>query len=227
MKLSHSFYGVVLLFAALLLVVTQIEGFKGNIGIIIIVLSSVAVIAICIIERQKYFAVLPIPFAVLYITILQEPLNLPKIDPWFLCIASVLVSGSLFLFFKQYQQNALNYTIRTVSSSNDNNPTVNVNFGGVNWHLNADNLKTVKLRCTYGVLNVFFNKTESSPNGIVVEVDLEYGGIWLNVPRHWRIINMIGSCVCIDRNFAATPENAPRLTLTGRVLYGGVNVLYV
>jgi len=171
--------------------------------------------------------VLPIPFAVLYITILQGPLSLPKINPWFLCIASVLASGSLFLFFKQHRYNALNHTIPTVSSSNDNNPIVNVNIGGVIWHLYADNLKTVKLKCKFGVLNVFFKHAVPSPNGVVVEVNLEYGGIWLNVPRHWRIINMMGDSVCIDKIFDVAPDNAPRLTLTGNVSFGGVNVLYI
>lgn len=229
-RLSNSFWGTILLLATALLVSAQIDGFAGmSVGIKIAVVLSLAAIALCV--ELKQTAPLPIPFVALYI-IFQAPLKLPEIKPLFWIPASVLASAGLFLFSRQRRHNVINQTFRTVSGNYDNNPSVNVSFGAVNWHLSADNLKTVKLNCNYGALNVFFDQVVPGPNGVEVIIDCRFGGIDLIVPRHWRIIDNV-NCnlggVSIDKSFAATTGNAPRLTLTltGNVSLGGVDVRYI
>ena len=113
----------------------------------------------------------------------------------------------------------------------DNNPSINVAFGGVMRYLHADSLETVSLSCNFGGMEIFFDQAELSPNGATVYLDCKFGGIDLFVPRHWHVDEQInctfGGAEVVNRKMASPAEDAPQLTITGNVMFGGVDIKYI
>ena len=238
-KYSNFIWGTFLLLAAIFVLVNQLTGFTTlGVGSIIAAILSVLVIVQCIAHLN--ITLLPIPVAVLYI-VFQAPLNFPEIKIWILITAAILASIGLGILFPkkrrigyhkfehgnkpEYQQQ-----IRTEDSNPDNNPSFNVNFGGISRRLRADSLETVQLSCNFGGMEIFLDGVELNPNGATAEINCSFGAIKLFIPRHWRIIDRINCTlggVDIEKNFTASTENAPKLTLNGSVSFGGIEVRYV
>lgn len=246
MKFSFSklIWGAFLLLAAALIVLNQIGGFaEMGVGSIIAAVLSLAVIVQCV--AHLHFAALPIPIAVLYI-IFQQPLELPYIKIWALALAAVLASMGLAVLLprrhrnkydKDYDKdrdrsrtNADYKEIHIENGNNDNNPTVSVSFGAVNRRLYADSLETVRLNCNFGALKIFLDQAKPCPGGAEAVINCSFGGIELFAPKHWRVIDKTNCAmggVGIDKVFNAPAENAPKLTLTGNVSLGGIDVRYI
>jgi hypothetical protein len=120
--------------------------------------------------------------------------------------------------------------MQTEIGNNDNNPSVSVNFGSVSRRLRADNLETVQLSCNFGALEVFFDQVELGPNGAEVILNCSFGAIELFFPKHWRIIDKLNCTlggVDVDKGFTTSAENAPQITLTGSVSFGGIEVRFL
>ena len=245
-KFSNLIWGTFLLLAAVFILLNQFNGFV-NIGIPSIIIAALSLIFLVQCIADLRFALLPVPLAVLYI-IFQTPFGLPPIRHWTLILASVLASFGLTILFprkywhgkkenkhfnrpgNQAQMNTQHAQVRTEYGSNDNNPSVNVNFGAVSRHLCADSLETAQLHCNFGALEVFFDQVELSPKGAEATLNCSFGAIKLFIPKHWRVINRLNCTlggVDAEKNFATPAENAPQLTLTGSVSLGGIEVRYI
>jgi predicted membrane protein len=237
---SKLIWGTFLLLAAALIVFNQVDGF-ANIGVVSIIAAilSLALIVQCV--ANLHFATLPIPIAILYI-IFQAPLGLPYIKIWALILAAVLASMGLAALLPRRRlscrrkdkdrgqtsdRNAQARQIHTESGGNDNNPYINVNFGSTNRSLRADCLETAQLICNFGAIKLSFDQANPCPSGAKAVISCSFGGIELFVPKHWRVIDNLNCSlggVDIDKTLTAQAENAPKLTLTGSVSLGGVNV---
>ena len=232
---SNIFWGIFLLLLAAFLLLNQLTSFTNiGIGSLILTILSIALIVQCI--SKFYFALLPIPMAVLYI-IFQASLGLPFIQTRTLIISSILAAIGLLIIFpkrkgpKQFKFihsfNSDDQNIKTENINYDNNPSLSVNFGAKSNSLKADNLETVQLYCNFGALEVFLDQAELSPNGAEVLINCSFGAIKLFVPKHWKVIDRINCTlggVDMDRSFSAREENAPTLTLTGNVSFGGIEI---
>jgi len=237
-KFSNLIWGTFLLLAAAFLLFNQFDNFI-DIGIGSIIISVLAIIIIVQCIAHMSFFVLPVPLAVLYY-IFQIPLNLPYVKLLILILASVLASIGLAVIFpwrKRYNHFNYKHSGRTSEQqlctediNNDNNPSVNVNFGAISRRLHSDNLETVKLCCSFGALEIFLDKATLSPNGAAADLNCSFGAIKLFVPKNWNIIDRINCSlggVDIDKNFDSSSENKIKLTLTGNVSLGGIEVRYI
>jgi len=239
-RFSNLIWGTFLLLAAVCIVFNQIDGFADiGVGSIIATILSLAFIVQCIMRLR--FAPLPIPFAVLYL-VFQTPLELPYIRIWSLILASILASTGLAVLFpkkrrhnhgkdKHYSRSGSHRPqMQTENCANDNNPSVNVNFGSISKRLQANNLETVQLNCNFGALKVLFDEVELAPNGAEVILNCSFGAVELFIPKHWQVIDKLNCTlggVDIDKRFINAAENAPQITLTGSVSIGGVEVRWV
>jgi len=113
----------------------------------------------------------------------------------------------------------------------DNNPSVSVTFGTVSRYLHADKLETVKLFCNFGAMDIYFDQAELHPDGATVHVSCNFGGIDIYVPRHWQVREDIrcvfGGADVNNSRLACPGENAPQLTISGNVTFGGVDIWYI
>ncbi|MDR2923228.1 MAG: hypothetical protein LBU85_07800 [Treponema sp.] len=234
-RFSNAIWGLCLLFAAVFVLTNNFFGF-ANIGIGRIIIAILALVFIVQCIARLHIAPVVIPLAVLYI-IFRDFLGLPEIQTWKLIAASVLAFIGLSILIPQRHRpcNQCNNSggskdhHSAESGGKDNNPYISVNFGAVSRSLNADSLETVRLSCSFGALEVFFNQVELGPNGADAYINCNFGGIQLFVPKHWQIIDKMNRTLAgVDiKSFTAPAENAPRLTLNGSVSLGGVEVKYI
>ncbi|MCL2193968.1 MAG: hypothetical protein FWB78_11325 [Treponema sp.] len=225
-KPSNFAWGMCLLLIAAFVLVNQFSGFTAiGIGSIIAIIVASIFIVQCMVRR--HFAPLPIPLAVLYI-VLQTPLGLPTIQIWPMIVAAVLayIGLDMLLPGKRWRRKFRQSRVH-METKDGNNPSVSVNFGEVSRHLHADALETVQLNCSFGAMEVFLDRTELSPNGAEIVINCKFGAIELSVPGHWQIIDQL-DCLAggveIKKGSASPTDNAPRLTLSGGVSFGGIEV---
>ena len=235
---SNALWGTFLLLAAAFLLINQLYGFaRINPGSIIIAILALAFIVQSL--ARLSFASLLIPIAVLYI-IFRAPLHLPHIQTWTLILTAILASAGLAILYP-HKNWRFHSTIKHHGRSGDNlpkftegdidnNPSVSVNFSSVSRRIHANNLETVQLSCNFGEMEIFLDQAELAPTGAEIILNCSFGAIKLYIPRHWKIIDRL-SCslggVDIERNFTALAENAPQVTLTGSVSFGGVEIRFI
>ncbi|MDR2570250.1 MAG: cell wall-active antibiotics response protein [Oscillospiraceae bacterium] len=235
-------WGVFLLLAATLVLSNQFGGFvELGVGSMIAAALAAAFLVQCLISLN--FGSLPIPIAALYY-IFQVPLELPIISFWPLVLVTVLTTSGLYAllpktFFRRIKknvnvvytdENGKEYTdedkTRIDESGDNNNPHISVQFGGVSRYLNSNCLETAELDCSFGSLEVYFDSVELSPDGAEVFVNCKFGNIELYVPKHWHITNnmnaSLGNAEVNGRNDSS--EDAPKLTVTGNVSLGNIEV---
>ena len=225
-KSSNVAWGVSLLLVAAFILVNQFSDFTDiGLGSIIAIILALAFIAQCLV--RLHFAPLPIPLAVLYL-VLQTPLDLPAIRTWpMIAVAALAYIGLDMLLPKRRRYLRLKRSKVHVETDDENNPSVSVTFGEVSRHLQAAALETARLDCSFGSMEIFLDRAELGPNGAEITVNCSFGAIELFVPGRWQVIDQV-SCfaggVDVGRGFAAPTDDAPRLTISGRISFGGIEV---
>lgn len=235
-RFSKVVWGFFFLGLAALLIVNQLQGVACfGIGSIILTVLALAIIVHCVSQLQ--FGLLPVPAAMLYI-VFGAFLGLPEISTWALLIAAVLASIGLSTIFPRrnfccgpaffhFGSRKKKQKISAEEVKDDNNPYVSVHLGAISRNLFADNLESAQLDCHLGSLEVYFDRVTLSPNGAVVNLNCKCGAIQLYIPRSWHVIDKT-SCaigeVDVQDCFAAAAENVPKLTLTGTVSMGSLEV---
>jgi len=228
-KSSNVTWGVSLLLVAAFILMNQFSDFTDiGIGSIIAIILALAFIVQCLV--RSHFSLLPIPLAVLY-RVLQAPLGLPVVRIWPMIAVAVLVYVGLeMLLPRKRRQQKWKQSKVSVKTDDENNPSINVNFGEVNRHLCAAALETARLNCSFGAMEISFDQVELSPDGAEVMLNCSFGSIELFVPGHWHITDQIDCTVGgvdIGKGFASSADNAPRLTLSGKVSFGSIEVRHI
>jgi len=227
-KSSNIGFGVLLLLVATLVLASQFTSF-ANFGIVSIIATILALAFTVQCVASLRFSPLPIPLAVLYI-VFQTPLGLPAIRVWPLILVAVLAYAGLDIIIPrkrrhQHHKDA-NKHIRD-QESDGNNPSCSVIFGSVKHRLRADALETVHIHCSFGAMKVIFEQAEPCTSGAVAVINCSFGAVKLLVPKHWQIIDRVNCSlggVDIGKGFASPSENGPKLTLSGDVSFGGIEV---
>ncbi|MEA5003777.1 MAG: hypothetical protein VB081_09785, partial [Christensenella sp.] len=239
------FWGIFFILATVVLIASQLVPF-GNMGFwpLLGAILLIAVIVQCIMHRGAWGIF--VPLALLYM-IFQGPLALPYLEPWILIVAGILLTiGFGILFYKRpryddhfshshcshgHHSHGSHHREGTISEDmqNENRPSINVSFSGTTRYLQADALEYAHLSCSFGSLEVYFDKVTVSPNGAEIYVDCKFGSIELYVPRNWKILNSTHTGMG-GLNFTGTPhhdEASPNVTLSGNVSMAGIEIHYI
>ena len=239
-------FGLFLLLAAALILSNQFGGFvELGIGSIITAALALAFLLHCIIN--PLFGAIPIPLAVLY-CVFQSPLNLPFIPIWTMVLVAVLATVGLSILlpskWKKYNHTYSDGhkhwykdgeecdcdAAQIREGGDENNPVVCVNMSSVSRYLHAERLETAILECSFGSLEVFFDKVTLSPDGAEARIACRFGNIEIYVPKQWRVKDEV-SCsmgnVSFTGRYTEPDESAPSLTLVGNVSLGNVEVHYI
>ncbi|MHB1485725.1 MAG: LiaF transmembrane domain-containing protein [Saccharofermentanales bacterium] len=235
MKNKNIFWGFLFLLSAVLIIAGQTGAF-GTIALMSII-SGVLLLALMVYSlfSLNFFGVF-LPLAFLYM-IFWSPLELPEISPWLLVLAAVLTSIGFSIIFhkkpkadtccKDIGSQSFNDTTETID---DNHPYAKVNFGSSSKYLHSNNLEKGQFIASFGSLEVFFDKAQLSPEGAEIFLDCSFGAIKLYIPRNWKVIekmqvNLGG--VNYNNQPDVLTEDSPRLTLTGNVQLGGIEIQYI
>ncbi len=234
MKNRNWFWGIFFLLSAVFVIASQTGAF-GEIGVVSI-LAGVLLLALIIqsIVSRNFFGIF-IPIGVLYI-IFREPLAFPYISPWQIILAGIFSSIGFSILFRSQPKEKLpchkggSHFSQTTETMDDNNPYAKVNFGSSSKYLHSDSLKGGQFIASFGELEVFLDKAQLAPEGAEIFLDCSFGSIKLYIPKHWQVLdNLHVSLGEVDNKarMAQPSEYAPRLTLTGNVQFGGVEIQYI
>ena len=119
---------------------------------------------------------------------------------------------------------------QTVESIDDNNPVVNVHFGSSSKYLHADSLMGGQFTVSFGALEVYFDQVTLCPEGAEIYVDCSLGSLALFIPKTWRVVDNLHTslgAVENDIRIADLGENAPKLTISGNVHLGNIDIRYI
>jgi len=240
-------WGVFWLLIAALILSNYFGGFV-ELGFWSVVVAAFAVAILVHSLVNLAFAWIPIPIAALYY-IFQAPLGFPFVPFWTVVVVTLLVTIGLhiilprrFAIGKHFvhvwsdgknSKKCIGVDIGDESdalvkeSEDENNPTIEVQFGRHSRYLHSDNLTSADLRCNCGSLEVYFDHAQLNPEGARVEARCRLGTIELYIPGNWRVINNLSTSLGnaeIDGRLFSDDENAPLLTITGSVTLGNVEI---
>jgi len=226
---SRVWQGIVVLLIAAVVLANQISDF-AHIGVGSLIVIAIALLAIALCVARLKFAALPVPFAALYF-VLQAPLDLPFIRLGILVLIAFLAYlGLKMLLPRMRRRQRVEYGDsheEDEQSSDGNAPSLTVNFGSTKYRLRADALETARLHCSFGSMKLAFEEVELSANGAEAVVSCSFGTVKLFVPEHWQIVDQVNcsmGSVDIGKRFFRAAQDAPKLTLSGNVSFGGVEV---
>ena len=248
MKMKRSknwLWGIFLLLAAAFIVANQLGWLvQFSFGTIIAAVIAAGLLISCI--THKTITTLPFVLAMVYIVLRNQEI-VPYVALWAVLVVAALVSAGIGLLFPQkpprgkvvvgsFFGDDLSWDDESKKThvdvgGMDNNPTISVTFGSVSRYLHADRLETVQLSCNFGGMEIYFDQTQLGPSGATVHLDCKFGGIDLFVPRHWRVsfeqINCVFGGADINDRLSVPSEDAPMLTITGNVMFGGVDIQHI
>lgn len=233
MKNRNWFWGFFFLASAVFVIATQLGSF-GEIGILSIMGTVLlAAIIIASIFDLNYFGIF-VPVSFLYM-IYQKPLDLPEISPWLLILTAVLVSIGFHILFRSKPKKCHsfcqeNHFTQSGENLDGDNVYAKVSFGSSSKYLHSESLKSGQFYVSFGALQVYFDQAQLSPEGAEIFLDCSFGAIELFVPGHWNVRDSLHASlggVENNRRIARVDENAPKLTLTGNVHLGGVEIHYI
>lgn len=234
MKNRNWFWGIIFLLCAVVVIASQTGAFAG-IGIISIV-AGVLILALVVqsLVQLNFFGVF-LPLAVAYI-VFKAPLGLPEISIPIIILASVFASIGFSILFRSHPKQKYDWHqgrehfAQTTETMDDNNPYAKVNFGSSSKYLHSDSLKGGQFSASFGELEVFFDKAQLSPDGAEIFLDCSFGSIKLYIPKQWQVLDNLSVNLGEVTNKVRTAqpdENSPKLTLTGNVQFGGIEIEYI
>lgn len=115
-------------------------------------------------------------------------------------------------------------------SGNDNNPAVNVSFGGVSKYLHADAFVGGDFSVSFGGLEVYFDEVKFAGESAHITVSCNFGGMELYIPKEWNVVDDVTATLGateIDRSRSRVQPGSPTLYISGSVQFGAVEIKYV
>lgn len=234
MKNRNWFWGVFFLLSAIFVILCQVWFFLGISVISILVSVFLAALAISSLLRLEYFGIF-IPLSILYI-IYSKPLKLFYISPWLLISSAILISISFSLLFPKRKKHKVHFYYGTEKINkvreniDNNNPYVKVNLNSASKYVHSENLQGGQFISKLGVLDVYFDQVKLSSDGATLYIDCNLGSINLYIPKDWSLVENINSYlgeVSYHNDHASTSGNAPKVTITGKVVLGDVKIFYI
>ncbi|MCL1880638.1 MAG: hypothetical protein FWF76_00480 [Oscillospiraceae bacterium] len=215
--------------AAVLVIANALHGFL-TIWQLITLIALVPTV-VCGIYYKKFDFIF-LPLAVIGI-IFAEELGITAVTPWPLIIAAVLLTvGFQILLSKQKLSNKYGNKyggFETNVNEADENMDCQVKFGGCTKYFSEKEFRHATVNCDFGGVEVYFGDSTLHPDGAILNLTCNFGGVDLFIPKNWNVkidVNVIAGAV--DECGKNTPDpTLPTLTIVGSVNFGGVDITYV
>lgn len=110
------------------------------------------------------------------------------------------------------------------------NEFVNIesNFGEYTKYIHANNLKKVRISSSFSSTKVYFDPCQISPEGLEIDLSVNFSGVILMIPKTWRIssqASVFAGTITDMTSRSTTAENTVRLT--GSVNFAEVKVIEI
>ncbi len=238
---KHSiFWAIVLLSCGGLLLLNSLNIGIGDMPTLEIV-GSVLLLAISIsslVELNFFFGLLPLS-VILYLW--RDYVGVPDMRLWPVMLGAGLLGIGLSMIFGRFRKNGKNWfhcrfnspngdwsPTNTVTSTDENETVVvESTFGEHVKYVRSTNLKNVKAEANFSSIKIYFDQCMLSPEGAQINVEANFAGVFLYIPRTWNIDNRM-------KVFAGSVEGASNASgdfktvlLTGECNFANVKIIYL
>lgn len=240
------FWGVFLVLAAGILVVSQLGIFTYHIGFWTLLLAMFLIAAF--VESLIHVTVGGMVFSLAFLAIIfAKPLGIAALAPWTILGAAVLLTAGLSLIIKPrwrwhhhgprvivngqdwHHRHGHDWEEEDVQNSDEAEILVDVNMSSSIRYLQSQDFKRAVIKVYMGNAKVYFDNVTLNSDGAEIVVDDSFGGAELFVPKNWNVQNTVNTGFgAVEEKGTATPDRMmPPVTIHGNVSFGGVTLIYI
>ena len=232
MKKKDLFWGLMFIFAALLIILNQFGILAEGISIFEIVAAVVLVGIIIVSIRYINFWGILFPLAGLSI-IFSDEWNLGEFTPMPALLIALFCSIGLSMIFRRpnfvfhtHWDNA--FSSNVINEQDDNVINCSTVFGESMKYVNSENFERANIKCSFGEIKVYFDNAQIPSGKAEIFVEVSFGEAQLFIPRTWKVINdmhvFLGDA---GEKGRSTSADSPVVTIHGNVSFGDVEIIYV
>jgi predicted membrane protein len=233
MKKREVFWGLLFIFAAVLIILNQMGYFTAGVSYLDIVATVVLVgIMITSLLHINFWGIL-FPLAGLCI-IYAEEWHITEFTPWPALLTAFLCSIGLSMIFHRPQGWHYHtccdssFGSNVVNVKDDNVINCSTSFGECIKYVNSDNFEKANIKCSFGDVKVYFDNAQIPSGKADIYLDVSFGDAELFIPKTWKVVNdlhvFLGDAGEKNRNLDAT---SPVVTIHGNVSFGDAEIFYV
>ena len=101
-------------------------------------------------------------------------------------------------------------------------------FDGIEEEVDVNGIELMSVINHFGGMELFLHRDTESNDILNVDVDVSFGGLRIFIPKNWEVFSDVNCIVGgIDIDEAELENDCSTLILTGTVLVGGIEVIYV
>lgn len=235
MKKNRIFWGIIFLLAAVFLVIGKL-GYIGNFSIFSLIFTIFLLAIIIKSIRTLNFSGILFPIAFLCITY-DKVLNIESLTPWTVLAVALLGSIGLSMLFHnrrhychyKYEKADYNFDYDNFDIEDKHHVKQSTRLGASTKYINSDDFKQADLECSFGAMQIYFNKATIQTEAIV-RIHANFAGIELYIPKEWKVENHVEAMVgAVDETGKCSiiSEDAPVLKLVGEINISGIKIIYV
>ncbi len=232
MKKERIFWGVLLIFAGIFLIVGKL-GFFPDVNVFSLILTVFLIVIMVKSAIHLNFTGILFPLAFIAI-IYDKALGITAITPWTVLLAALLGSIGLSMIFHKHNKwvhtrfNNGDYKFEKIDVEDEGNIVFKNSFGATMKYINTNKFEQADFDCSFGAMKIYFDNAEMSTDNAVVRLNASFSGVELYIPKNWNVkdkttVFLGGVSVKNRSNEAATNT----LTLTGNISFSGVEIIYI
>ncbi|HWT73901.1 MAG TPA: hypothetical protein VN258_04160 [Mobilitalea sp.] len=232
MKKKEIFWGLLFIFAAVLIILNQF-GFLTGISIFDIVATVIlaGIIIMSVIHINFWGILFPLAFLCI---IFADQWNITEFTPWPALLTALLLSIGFSILFQKphcriyHSHHHKSFGSNVINVTDDNVVNCSVSFGECIKYVNSDNLVKANISCSFGEAKVYFDNVKIPSGKADIYLNVSFGEAVLFIPKSWKIINgmhvFLGD---MDNNNNNLSEGSPVVTIHGSVSFGDAKIIYV
>jgi predicted membrane protein len=227
-KFNKIFWGLFFLVSAGFVMLNQFDRYI-NVGILPLILA-ILILAVLIksIYPPRFFGIM---FSIAGLVLLYDNIyGIEGITTWPVLFTALLSSiGLSIIFGKHYNQKSCDkHFDRVISDKDEDIVYVDLKFGSSIKYVNTDNFKEANLNCRFGDLAIYFNNAKIKGDNATINLDASFSGVEIYIPNEWKVINNIDNNLAgIEEKNNHNSETNKTVTITGRVSFAGVEIIYI
>ena len=242
-------WGVGLIAAAALLVISQLGllSFKISVWTIILTVIFVACLIKGLLDKSIVVSVFSIAFLVITYA---GPLGIKKfLSSWMILFIALLVSMGLSLLFKKdpeivikksfhwnddddsddadTETKVTHHQVQDVIEDGDNIVINQKMAGDSSRYIHSQNLQSIILEASFGNANIYLDDAKAAGDTVILNLTASMGNVNLYIPLSWELENQLS--VSLGNVIVKGKSNGggPTLVLKGRANMGNVVIHYI
>lgn len=241
MKKSY-FWGIFLVLAAAYLIISRL-GYLPAVSVFTIIATIVCIAAFVHSLLHLSFGGMLFPLAFIGI-LYDKQLGITAITPWTILAAALLGTIGLNLIFskmkwkRKWQHHTWKHHGEHITGQNDHfsdgeniegeNIYMKSSFGSLLRYVTSDNLRFAELEANFSGVKIYFDEAKVPSGNATLNLDVNFSGVDLFVPKDWNIINHLNSSFGGVSKKGKTPSGETvTLTLEGDSSFSGITIYYV